>query len=77
VQAVLISSVSALAGVFNLLIFSSYEPAATSSAMPPVTDSAAVTAIFTAVLISNASVPLFSVYKLSRTIETVPDLWKE
>jgi hypothetical protein len=77
VQAVPASSVSASAGVPNPPIPSSYEPAAASSAAPPVADSAAVAAISTAAPVSNAPSPLFPVYRLSRTIETVPDLWRE
>jgi hypothetical protein len=74
VQAVLISFVSILAGVSNFSIFSSYEPAVTSSAILSIANFAAVTIIFTAALISNTLVFLFPVYRLSRTIETVPNL---
>jgi ascorbate-specific PTS system EIIC-type component UlaA len=65
---------SALAGISNFLIPNSYEPAVTFSAIFPIADSAAIIAIFTIAFVSNASFSLFPVYRLSRTIETVPDL---
>jgi hypothetical protein len=74
VQAVLISFISVLTDVFNFFIPNSYEPVVVFSVMPPVTDSAAVVTIFTAIFISNAPVFLFPIYKLSRTIKTVSNL---
>jgi hypothetical protein len=74
VQAVSISSVSVLAGVFNFLIFNSYEPVVIFSVISPMADFAAVIIIFTAAFISNVPSFLFPVYRLSRTIKTVPNL---